>query len=200
MKNLLLALNIVLLSAVGFLFYKQYSGNGGTDNKNKTVVASNSSQPVNASRMAWINMDSLQNNYEYFKEKKSSFEKEQQAGNADLEMYQHKYEQELAELQQKAPTMTPQQQEAASKRYAEIQRDLGIKKQNLDNQLYQSSSRMKDSIYKKVQDFLADYNKEKHFNYVFSYEPALIVYRDSTLDITNDVIDGLNQAYKKEKK
>ncbi|MEO7802253.1 MAG: OmpH family outer membrane protein, partial [Ginsengibacter sp.] len=57
------------------------------------------------------------------------------------------------------------------------------------------NSKMKDDILKKIQDFLKVYNKDKRFDYIFSYEPGFMFYKDSTLDITRDVVVGLNKSY-----
>ena len=52
----------------------------------------------------------------------------------------------------------------------------------------------------KIENYLKDYNKEKGYAFILSYEPGfMLYYRDSVYDITNDVIVGLNEQYKKEK-
>jgi outer membrane protein len=196
MKNLLLIFNVILLFAVGFLFYKQFSRKFLNENKNfKSCVADSTLR--SHSRLAWLDVDSLQNNYEYYKILKSSFEKKQQAGNNELESIQNKDQQEASQLQQKAQTMTQQEQQAAMAKINEMQQDLQARKQQLDNDLFEASAKMKEDILKRVQNFLKDYNKDKRFDYIFSYEPGFMFYKDSTLDITKDVIVGLNDLYQK---
>ncbi len=95
--------------------------------------------------------------------------------------------------------MNQQEQDAAMKEINQMQETLAEKKQSLDNELFNYNSKMKDDILKKIQDFLKDYNKNKRFDYIFSYEPGFMFYKDSTLDITRDVVKGLNDAYSKAK-
>jgi outer membrane protein len=55
-------------------------------------------------------------------------------------------------------------------------------------------------IKSKIENYLKDYNKQKNFAFIFSYDPTtFIFYKDSALNITSDVIAGLNAGYKKKK-
>ena len=96
--------------------------------------------------------------------------------------------------------MNAQEQEAAMKEINQMQQDLQVKKQELDNSLYNSNAKMKEDILTKIQNFLKEYNKDGRYAYILSYEPGFMFYRDSTLNITSDVIKGLNDLYTKEKK
>ena len=49
----------------------------------------------------------------------------------------------------------------------------------------------------KIEDYLRTYNAERGYTYILAYEPGLFYYRDSTFDITGDLIKGLNDTYKK---
>ena len=105
-----------------------------------------------------------------------------------------------AELQKKAQTMTPQEQEAAMNEMNEMQQNLQIRKQNSDNELLSYNSKMNDDILNRIQNFLKKYNSDGKYSYVFSYQPGLMFYKDSTLDITADVIKGLNELDAEKKK
>ena len=58
-----------------------------------------------------------------------------------------------------------------------------------------------EGIKKHLRDFLAEYNKEKNYMYIFTTGTGLdyMVYKDSTLNITADVIKGMNEKMEKEK-
>ncbi len=73
------------------------------------------------------------------------------------------------------------------------------RKQVLDNELYGYNTKMKEDILNRIQNFLKDYNKDQRYDYIFSYEPGFMFYKDSSLNITPDVIQGLNALYEKNK-
>lgn len=199
MKNFSLILNVVLLLLVGYLYLDKFSSSS-----KKTTVASSQickdSGTHHGNKVAYIDLDSLQSSYQYYKVLKSDFEKKQAASNNEVTELQRRYQARAMQLQQKGATMNQQEQEAAMKEINQMQQGLQAKKQELDNALYNANSKMKEDILKKIQDFLKEYNKDGRYDYVFSYEPGFMFYKDSALNITSDVISGLNDLYAKNKK
>ncbi len=96
--------------------------------------------------------------------------------------------------------MTQPEQEAAMQEINKMQQDLQSRKQEIDNDLYNYNSKMKEDILTRIQDYLKQYNKDGRYSYIFSYEPGFMFYKDSTLNITPDVIAGLNNLYSENKK
>ena len=96
--------------------------------------------------------------------------------------------------------MNQQEQEKAMQEINKMQNDLQVRKQNIDNELFEYNTKMKDDILFRIQNFLKTYNKDGKYSYIFSYEPGFMFYKDSTLDITPDVIKGLNELYTEDKK
>lgn len=196
MNKLLLAINIVLILLVGYLYVLHFQGN-------KTpvlITAGNKATPISCNKVAYIDLDSLQSNYVYYKKIKGEFEKRQTSSNDQIVSLQKHYQSRAMQLQQKGSAMTPAEQEAAMKEINQMQQDLQVKKQSLDNELYTYNSKMKEDILKRIQNFLRDYNKDGRFDYIFSYEPGFMFYKDTTLNVTKDVIVGLNDLYAKTKK
>lgn len=198
MKNVLLAINIVLLVLVGYLYYLQFGGK-----TNKAVQQVKTSAAVNGnekSKVAYIDLDSLQSNYTYYKKIKTEFEHKQAAANDEITSMQKKYQTRAAQLQQKAASMSHEEQENAMQEINKMQQELQSRKQTIDNELYNYNSKMKDDILNRIQNFLKDYNKDGRYSYIFSYEPGFMFYKDSSLNITPDVIAGLNELYTEKKK
>ena len=96
--------------------------------------------------------------------------------------------------------MSQQEQESAMQEMNKMQQDLQARKQSIDNDLYNYNSKMKEDILNRIQSFLKVYNKDGKYSYIFSYEPGFMFYKDSTLNITPDVITGLNELYTENKK
>lgn len=200
MKNILLVINLVLLGLVGYLYFLHFSNNS---NETVSIENTNSDEKIaeNAkARIAYINLDSLQEHYVYYEKIETDFEKKQKDANNEIVRLQKKYQNRTAELQNKAATMTMQEQENAMQEINKMQQDFQAERQSIDNELYEYNTKMKEDILNRLQNFLLDYNKDGRYSYIFSYEPGLMFYKDSTLDITLDVIAGLNARYAKEQK
>ena len=86
MKNLSLFLNVVLLAAVGYLYYYDFSGkkNGGQSAKPGNTASVNDST-CNRPPIAYVELDSLNENITYIKDKRKELETEQKAIETDQE-------------------------------------------------------------------------------------------------------------------
>lgn len=199
MKNILLGINIVLLALVGYLYYLHFH-NDKNNPAQKVVTSSVNNVDNNKSKVAYIDLDSLQNNYGYYEKLKQDFERKQSQANDEITAMQKKYQARAMQLQQKAATMNQKEQETAMQEINKMQQDLQSRKQTIDNELYNDNSKMKEDILTRIQDFLKDYNKDGKYSYIFSYEPGFMFYKDSTLNITPDVIEGLNKLESQSKK
>jgi outer membrane protein len=198
MKKVLLSINIILLGLVGYLYYLQFHHKiTPAVQETKTAFTDNLNEK---SKVAYIDLDSLQNNYSYYQKIKSDFEHKQSAANDEITAMQKKYQNRAMQLQQKASTMNQKEQESAMQEINKMQQDLQNRKQTIDNELYNYNSKMKEDILTRIQNFLKIYNKDGRYSYIFSYEPGFMFYKDSTLNITSDVIAGLNQLDSTNKK
>ena len=76
------------------------------------------------------------------------------------------------------------------------------RRQSLSQQLNEKSYKFMDDIQKKLRDFLGEYNSQKNFTYIFTTGTGLdyMVYKDSSLNITADVIAGMNEKMNAEAK
>jgi outer membrane protein len=197
MKNGLLILNVILLIAVGVLFYLHFSSR--PEAVKPPQAANNNILPgaTSGSRIAYIEMDSLENNFAMIRDVKSELSRKEESMNNELTGLEKRYRARASELQGQAPTMNQVQSEEATKEMMQMQQSMQSRKQELDQQ-YQNlyMDKMKD-VKTRIESFLKDYNKDKGYTYILAYEPGLFYYRDSTFNITRDVINGLNKLYKK---
>ncbi|MBA2250112.1 MAG: OmpH family outer membrane protein [Chitinophagaceae bacterium] len=198
MKNFSVILNVVLVLLVGYLYFLHFSN---SSTSKKTIQATHEQNSVQSSgtKVAYLDLDSLQSNYGYYKKIKAEFERKQQASNDEIVAMQKRYQTRAMQLQQKGTAMSPQDQEAAMQEINKMQQSLQERKQVLDNELYGYNTKMKEDILNRIQNFLKDYNKDQRYDYIFSYEPGFMFYKDSSLNITPDVIQGLNALYEKNK-
>jgi outer membrane protein len=197
MKNGLLILNVILLIAVGVLFYLHFSSR--PEAVKPPQAANNNILPAATagSRIAYIEMDSLENNFAMIRDVKSELSRKEESMNNELTGLEKRLRARASELQGQAATMNQVQSEEATKEMMQMQQTMQSRKQELDQQ-YQNlyMDKMKD-VKNRIESFLKEYNKDKGYTYILAYEPGLFYYRDSTFNITRDVINGLNKLYKK---
>ncbi len=195
MKNISIGLNVVLLLAVGFLFYKTFWSKDSLSKKQAVSAYASDSLGNHNHRMAFFNIDSVESSFELYKTKKKDFEQMKAGEDAALKSKQDKFSDRLMQLQQMQ--MTPEQQEKARQELDKMQRDLQDAKNASENNIYKKGTEMTDQILKMINDYLKVYNTPQRFDYIIEYNPQMVFYKDSSLDITSDLVKGLNETYKK---
>ncbi|HEX3025194.1 MAG TPA: OmpH family outer membrane protein, partial [Chitinophagaceae bacterium] len=69
----------------------------------------------------------------------------------------------------------------------------------MDQEMQDETVKKLQDVKKKIEDYLKEYNKGKGYSYIFASSPDLIYYKDTVYNITNDLLKGLNEMYKKKK-
>ena len=198
-KNLSLIINLVLLVAVGYLFYYNFSGkktgslSSNGDNSEKLSNSNYSHSPI-----AYVELDSLNENITYIKEKRKELEIEQKSIEADWEAGYKSLEAQKNTFLKKGASITQEEAQQFQGQLMQQQQQIDAKKQTLSQKLGEKSYSFMDDIQKKLKEFLTDYNKDKKYMYILTTGTGLdyMVYRDPSLNITNDVINGMNEKMK----
>lgn len=199
MKNFSTILNIVLLAAVGFLYYYVFAGKKATGPVVKTVVGSNSVSQAGNAPIAYVELDSLNEKIIFIKEKRKELEGEQKAIENEWQSGMRGLEAQRNEFIKKGNAITQQMAEEFQAKLYQQQQTIEEKKQNQTQRLTEKSYKAMDGIQKQLKDFLAEYNKDKKYLYILTSGTGLeyMVYKDSSLNITSDVIEGMNAKLKK---
>ena len=94
------------------------------------------------------------------------------------------------------------QRAATEQRLARKQQELQSYQQNAGAALQDEQAKEQEKLYNKIADYLKVYAKDKGFKMVLTYQKgnSAILYADPALDVTSEVIVGLNEGYKADKK
>jgi outer membrane protein len=198
MKNFLLVLNIVLLIAVGYLYYSDFSIKRKVASVTGSAGFSKNDSNANRSRIAYVELDSLNENILYFKQRRKELEQQQKTIEADISSDYKTLEAKQNAFFQKNPNANPEDVQNLRLQLAQGQQEIENKKQSQTQVLQQKSFELMESIQKNLKEFLAEYNKEKKYQYILTTGSGIdyLIYKDSTLDITKDVIMGMNEKLK----
>jgi len=120
--------------------------------------------------------------------------------NQELSSLDRANQKKIEAWRQKGNAMTQAEGEQAQQEYQQMQQQFQSRKQTLEQALYRNTEDRKTNIRKSIEGFLKDYNKLKNFSYIIEYDPNSFIYtKDTVYNITADLVEGLNAAYKKNK-
>ena len=153
-------------------------------------------------RIAYVNIDTLKEKYVLYKSKKAELENKEKAMTSELQRSGQKFQQDLlaAERKAQAGTLTQAEYEATAQRLQQMKQSLETREAALTEQLLAEQEEFNKDLQQRLDDFLKEYNKDKGYDYILSYSKTLgfIMLADEQLDITADVIAGMNALYEKE--
>lgn len=194
MKNLSLVLNIVLLVAVLVLFYLHFSGG-----KSNAVSGRGSDTTSLDLKIAYINSDSVLKYYEYLKVNKQQLEEKTKKMDQDFRNRAMGLQNEIAAYQRNVNTMTLGQVRATEEDLTKKRQNLQMYEQTLTQQLMEEEAKLNKALYDRVTSFLKDYCSDNGLQLVLKYDPTSdVLFGGQALDITQEVISGLNDSYKLE--
>ena len=203
MKNLSLLLIFLLLVAVGYLYYYEFSkkkpiGQNPVTNNVSMINDSNCIRPP----IAYVELDSLNENIRYIKDKHKEMEAEQKTIETEQENSYKGLQIQKDNFLKKGNSISQQEIQQFQSMLMQQQQQIDIKKQSSSQKLNEKNFAFMEDIQRKLKEFLTDYNKDRKYMYILTTGTGLdyIVYKDPALNITNDVIKGMNEKMKQRTK
>jgi outer membrane protein len=208
MKNFSLVLNGILAIAIVILFYQvntlknavTNAQTASSDNAVKPIIIESATNLVDA-KIAYVNTDSINEHYDYIADftkvirgKKATLEAQMQSMTAKFQQEYEAFQQSAqagvapqSELQKQQTSLERQQKELANKE---------LQLQNLGVELEEKNLELNKS----VKDYLLKINNGR-FDYILSYSDMMptILLANPKLDITSEVLKGINDEYKSKK-
>jgi len=171
----------------------------------KTETAATKTTPLAVAdneKIVFVNSDSLLTKYEYFKALKVKMETKTKAAESDYAAKQQAFQREVQQYQAQQNTLPADQRAATEQRLQRKGQELQAYQQNAGAALQNESAKENEALYNKVAEYLKGYAKTKGYKMVLTYSKgnSAILFADDSLDVTSDVITGLNEAYTKDKK
>lgn len=194
MKNLSLILNAVLLVAVGVLFYLHFSSA-----PSKKVSGSENTTTGDLT-IAFINADSLIDQYAFIEDRKVILEAKVKKLESDFRNRAETLQSEIAAYQRNESNMTIGQAKALQEDLGKKQQNLQLFEQRVNQEMGADQQKLMKDLYDRLQAFLKTYCEQNNVQMVVKYDLSSdVMYGKPALDITEAVVSGLNSEYADEK-
>jgi len=190
-----LATAVALVSVMAACQNKEQAPSAATTKTDSPAVKGG--EPI-----VYVNSDSLLNKYEYFKDLKTKLDAKSKSAQNDLGAKQQAFQREVAEFQQAQGSLSANERQATEQRLGRKQQELQSYQQNAGAALQNEQATEQEKLYNKIADYLKVYAKDKGYKMVLTYQKgnSAILFADPSLDVTSEVIVGLNEGYKADKK
>ena len=199
MKSTSLIINVVLSIAVAILYYFQFSSDKSATVKNKKSIPTGSVEGL-GSQIVYLNTDSLWSKYAYVEEMKTDLLEERQRLESQFEKEARAFEQSYLNFQERAAMFSERQRGIEQEALVQKEQEIMALKENLAGRLAQSEQEKNIGIQDAIYNVLNKYNTEHSHTYVLSMSSSSdLLLADPNLDITNVIINLLNNDYHQSK-
>lgn len=201
MKKLSLILSVASLVAVVVLFVLVLGGK--KSNLSSEVISADGEQVMASGSVVYVNIDSLVRGYDMYFDLQKEFEAQAKKKDGDFTAKMRKFESDVRDFQEKVEKglVTRSQAQQLQEGLAKREQDMRQLQQQLQTELAEEESVMLRRIQSNIQSYVKEYNAEKGYSLILSTSGSTVVlYGSPTLNITNEVLKGLNETYVKARK
>ena len=195
MRPFLIVVNSILIIAVVFLYVKVFKNTPIKKTQPSSDLINNNTSNQKNATIAFVELDSLNEKIGFIKDRRKELEIEQKSIETDWQNGYRGLENRKNVFLKRGNSITQQEAEKFQGELLQQQQQVDEKKRNLTQKLSEKSYKFMDDIQKKLKDFLNEYNKTKNYQYILTTGTGLdyMLYKDSTFNITKDVIKGMNE-------
>jgi len=150
-------------------------------------------------KVAYVEVDSLMTQYQYCVDYQKILEKRGNNIQAELASQEKNITAAAQNFQNKLQNNGFSSQQEAESQQAAIQRQQEqyvATRDKLGSELQKETDKFNKALHDSLQNFLAQYNKDKKYSMILAKSGDNILFADKSLDITAEVVAGLNKAYK----
>ena len=166
-------------------------------------TAENTGAETTGLKIAYVEMDSLITQYQLYKDYEEELTRKGTNIQSTLAQKQRTLEQHAAAMQKKYESngfTTRDELERAQNSIQAEQQQLQELADRLQTDFAQEQARVNQEARDSIQAFLRSYNKTKKYDYVLVKAGDNMLIANPKMDITKEVIKGLNKRYKKSRK
>jgi outer membrane protein len=151
----------------------------------------------NAQRIAYVNSGTLVNNYKGMVSAKKDFQQKLQAWKANIDTLGNEVQQRIFELEKNGSKMTVKEKKLSQELIRTKQDQFAQYQQAINAQAKDEEAKLTNAVIAEINSYLKKYGESKGYSIVMAAtEYGNIAYGDENLDITDEVLTGLNNEYK----
>lgn len=168
---------IVLVIAVGYLFYNTQ---------------------LQKEKIVYIDINVLMAEYEGMKDATKEFEEKSQIWQANVDSLIVDFQNELKVYEKERSKMTKKENELKQELLRNKQQQVGNYQQAIQKQSADEDAKLTQEVVNEVNAYIKTYGKKHHYKMIIGANSSgNMLYAQDGVDITQDVLEGLNKEYVK---
>jgi len=199
MKKPSLIINIVLAVAVAVLYVLHFMQIKEAPQEKHQMT---SPGPVGEVTAVYVNLDTLLNNLDLYFDMQNKLAAKQKESQVQLDNRTKTFESSVKDLEEKMQKglITRSNAMKMQENLQVEQQNIMKMRENLTYKLAEEEQVMTRNVMNEIVEYVKEYNKDKNYQFVINTMfGGTLLYGNDNLNITQDIIDGMNARFSKEK-
>lgn len=147
-------------------------------------------------KMVYVNTSKLVNDYKGMQVARAVYQKKAIIWKANIDTLSNEVQHQIMNYEKESPRLSAKERQLTQELIKAKQRQLQEYQQAMNTQAQQEDVKMTGEVVQQINAYLKEYGENKGYKIVMAAtEYGNIAYADEGLDITEDVLVGLNKAY-----
>lgn len=152
-------------------------------------------------KIAYVDSAKILNDYKGSAEAKKAYDSKAQVWQANIDTLTSEIKAAIGKYEKSLATMTKKEQELSKQLIQTKQRQLADYQRGIEENAKQEDTKLTQNVVAQINAYLTKYGKEHNYKLILiANQSGTIAYAREGLDITTDVIEGLNKDYVSEKR
>jgi outer membrane protein len=198
MKNINYIISGILAAAVVVLFVLQFSGDRAAEPSETSSGQPDNAIPAGEVAIAYFDIDSVMANWTLYTDVQERLAEKQQQLESDFDSKSQNFMKRVEDAQYKIQRGLVTRAEAE-----QLQQQLSTEEQNLmglqnnySTELQEEAVVRNRQMIDNIERYVEEYNRDQGYSFIFSYSfGGNLMYGDDAYNITQEIIEGINQAY-----
>ena len=152
----------------------------------------------NQTKIAYVDVEEVIKEYKAMKDAQKELEIKENEFTQVLEQLAASYQSGLKSYQEKGRSMSLKKRQETENELMQQQQILNQRQQQAQQELQKFGQERMDEINESIQDFVTDYAKANGYTYILGTtdQTKAVLYGESTMDLTDVIIEAINDEYK----
>ncbi len=152
------------------------------------------------SNQVYVDVNKLMEGYSRTKVEREAFNKKAATLKANVDSLISGWQKELQSYEKERASMTKKELELKQQLLSNKQQQVNNYQQAIQKQIQEEDQKATKTVVNDINAYIKEYGKEKGYRIIFGASGGgNVMYADKAADLTDDVLEGLNQQYKGKK-
>lgn len=154
----------------------------------------------NQVKVAYVDVDEILKEYDGAKEAEKEIQAESQKMSAEIDQMTMSFQAKVQDYQKTSNTLSADAKQKKEQELMQEQQQIQRGQQMVQQQMQSLGQAKIEELNKEIESFLEDYAESNGYSYILgtSQQTKAVMYGKPTLNITEEVLESLNESYKSE--